>query len=328
MPKFQSSRDASLDLLKGGLVIGMVLDHVIKLLGRSDAHLLSYLTRFIDLVTFPSFLFVFGYTTQLAYFSKGLPVRKILLSCWNILLAFYVSGFGYEILVGTSRLSRSEAINILILRNVPAYSEFLVAFALTILVAAILFKPIELLTRSPVPFLVTVFFLWATTFIPYQEVTIPQLGLLIGSERFHAFPVLQYFPLFFMGIYCCQHKPPMGWLVAALVGVLGFVAYTVIVGDVKRFPPSLPWIIGSMACALIAFFVAQWGSTVAPLRKLLAPLGVNSLFYLVGSNLLIFALTGSAMGRGLGLASCVVATLLIVSTLFFLTTLVRPAKAT
>jgi len=63
------NRDYSLDVLKGLLVFGMIYSHV---MGDFDTHPLFsikwFLIALINIITFPGFMFCFGYAYQITYF--------------------------------------------------------------------------------------------------------------------------------------------------------------------------------------------------------------------------------------------------------------------
>src|SRR5437868_1945961 len=95
----QYSRVAAIDYMKSFLIIGMILGHTIQFLNTgSNSMVNSLLTRFsgyINLVTFPGFLFCFGYACYVAYLQKeNKEVRlKIFKTAIKILLAYYISAF-------------------------------------------------------------------------------------------------------------------------------------------------------------------------------------------------------------------------------------------
>jgi hypothetical protein len=126
----QGKRDLGIDVLKGMLVVGMIFSHVGRLLGI-NSWLLRELVTLSSIVSFPGFLFCFGYVAQVAYFS-GEPVklRRLLPGILRLILAFYISAISYELIIAHV-LSWEEYAAILIFWTIPAYSEFLPAFALT-----------------------------------------------------------------------------------------------------------------------------------------------------------------------------------------------------
>lgn len=55
------TRSSALDIFKGLLVFGMILAHVIQILGGRNNYLLTAISNYINLISFSGFLFAFGY---------------------------------------------------------------------------------------------------------------------------------------------------------------------------------------------------------------------------------------------------------------------------
>lgn len=125
-------RDNSLDIMKTLLVIGMVLAHSFQLLQVGDCHpaVVTYFSSYINIITFSSFVYVFGATTWLAYLRKEHTpdiCRRIKKAMIKLLIGFYISGMAYSLFVADN-FSIITIIKILILWYIPGYSEFLLSF--------------------------------------------------------------------------------------------------------------------------------------------------------------------------------------------------------
>src|SRR5689334_8713950 len=88
-----SNYDRGIDLFKGIITISMVLSHVISVMGNSRPEpITAILNTALQLQSFSAFVFAFGFTTQLSYFtSEELNWRKVLLTIARIIGAFYIS---------------------------------------------------------------------------------------------------------------------------------------------------------------------------------------------------------------------------------------------
>ena len=143
-------------------------------------------------------------------------------------------------------------------------------------------------------------------FLPYDRITVPQLALLIGSRSYVTFPVLQYFPFFLAGVAYTgarlRERLGMGGM-AVIFSVAGLVWY-VRHGLPERFPPHWAWIL--LPCFAIALLTAlchglcrlpgeKYWLPVEGLRRMLSHFGGASLYYLVGSNLVLFTLAGAGI---------------------------------
>lgn len=85
--------------------------------------------------------------------------------------------------------------------------------------------------------------------MPYDKITIYQIGLLIGSTQFQSFPILQYMPYFLIGIYFAKFNINFDnkILIGSLIGTLVFFCYYCIFKSIpERFPPSFPWTVSGM----------------------------------------------------------------------------------
>lgn len=287
-------RNISIDVLKGWLVSTMILAHTIQLFGSFT--MTDFLTsNYIGLTAYSTFLLCFGYTTQLSYFNAPeVNKQKILRTVLRILFAYYLSAISYEIFLGERSNDPSLYGSILSLSHIPFYSEFLLGFCLTLILAWLLNSPLKWLQSEPYLFFTTLVLLPFSTFIPYGWVSSTQIGLWIGAppEVSLTFPVLQYFPFFLIGRYLASEKvtPGKWWVSASIGGVLLFLLYFLLDGLPRRFPPDLAWILGAIPLAILGFVVSEKAAQITIIRRIFTPIGANSLFFLLLSNFLLFAL--------------------------------------
>jgi hypothetical protein len=246
----------------------------------------------------------------------------------RILIAFYLSGVAFRVFVSGRAPDRETMLPVVGLFDIPGWSEFLVSFALFVLLAALLRPALAWLLEHRAAFWVVFLALLATTFIPYDRVQVPQLGLLIGTEQFASFPVLQYLPFFLVGMYFHRFRVRfvpglfVGALVASAAGIIQVVSSGALPG---RFPPTLPWILLPMgllyALLLLARAVPEW----ALLVRWLGGIGTNVLTYLLLSNVVIFALSGTHPGLRLELSSALAFALALLACIAFVIRLSRRA---
>src|SRR5512143_1015199 len=103
MSQTQKQYNHDIDVMKAILVIGMIVDHAAILL--ADNHTRTITEEFktlIALVSFSGFLFCFGYTTWLAYFSKAPTFQRVFPSAMRPLVAYYISAYFYGLFVERS----------------------------------------------------------------------------------------------------------------------------------------------------------------------------------------------------------------------------------
>lgn len=295
------NRDVSLDLFKGILVIAMVYCHTIQFYGDSGLFPIEATWEtLINLAAFPGFLFAFGAAVSMAYLDKPLKTvwPRMLLAALRSLGAFYLSGIAFRVLREGRAFSAATVNRVLLLSDIPGWSEFLVAFALFALLSILLFKPLKLLRERPLWVAGVSLLCLAATFLPYERVTIPQIGLLVGTNEFACFPLLQYAPYYLAGIVFASNKKACGAaaLIASAVG--GALALSQ-GGLPERFPPSLGWVL-LPAGLIAALYLLAWGLAKIPFGKWerysplipLASLGRESLYYLLTTNILLFTFAG------------------------------------
>lgn len=319
-----NSKNYSIDFLKGLLVIGMILAHVIQFLGKWNVFTYE-ISSFMNCITFSGFFFCFGYVFYVAYLCKTLSVvwKRILITFFKTLIAFYISGICYCVL--KRGMNENWIWKILTLNQIPAYSEFLISFALVSLVGLIFFIPLQKLLEYKWITLTLGIILLFTTFIPYPKITSTQLGLLIGTKKFCAFPVLQYFPLWLAGAYFAKYK--IKWNRNIFVITFWCSVTYVISKHLKspllvRFSPSLLWIISPLFFIYCYYLISNVLSKYKYSNTIIK-IGQNSLFYLLISNIMIFLMTMILKRNSLSFTFCLFITLLVLLIIKYLISIIK-----
>lgn len=123
-PPKNVTRSSALDVFKGLLVFGMILAHIIQLLGNKNDFLLKAISTYINLISFSGFLFAFGYANYFAYFSKNFQSVKwrMFKTGLKILTAFYISGIAFRVIFEKKVIHFLDIIKIILLTDIPGYS--------------------------------------------------------------------------------------------------------------------------------------------------------------------------------------------------------------
>ncbi len=323
-------RDLKMDIFKGLLVIGMVYCHILQFfvpLGKNPVA--DYMTWYINSVTFAGFVFTFGYTSYIAYFSRPFieVYQRIIKAFIKLLCAFYISGLSFRVFVDHKPISWPLVKNILLLKDIPGWSEFIISFALYILIALILFYPLKKVVEIKPLFWVIVPLLLLTTLTPYEKVTLTQLGLFIGTTKFASFPVLQYLPLYLLGIYFKRYEIGINKFVligAGLLSGVGLVQMGLNGWQLPgRFPPTVFWII-LPSFALAIYYVLGYALQKMTINRYLLVLGQNTMVYLLLSNIIIFALSGVKGVRPLNSVTAFIGNIFLLSFITYLIQMSRP----
>lgn len=330
MSQIQKYYNPDIDVMKAILVIGMIADHALMLLADEPTRrLTAEFKSTVDLVSFSGFLFSFGYVTWLSYVSKAATFNRVFSSILRPLIAYYISAFFYMLFVERSYES-AEFAGILFFSKLAPFAEFMPAFSLMLALGILVRKPVARLLDYPYLFFMVVGALLLTSLLPTSWIQSPLLSLFIGSSKDVAasFPLMQYFPIYLMGMYFARYKiKPNLWI--GIAGIAGFYLFKNHLGDITRFPPSLTWIVVSLFFAITWYAISRLLSRWPPINRLFVPIGANSLLYLLASNILIFAFRGAMprLGGAMNLKVTLEVTIAILAVIYFLVQSMRRIDA-
>lgn len=294
----KTGRRREIDIMKGILTVTMILCHSIQFFGVEKDPVQGFLVNLINLTTFSGFLFCFGYVGSMAYFQKSWAegAWKMGKNAVRILIAFYISGIAYVALV-EGKIFRMDFIReVLFLRKYPGWSEFLVSFS-AILLAAIICFPVYRRLNGWILILLA-FISGVFCFIPYDTVHNSWLALLVGSRHYVTFPVVQYSFFFAAGIWFCKKEVRWKWQILLLclcMGIPCFYIYRTTGYLPERFPLSIWYLYGGSLFIYLYYLFSCFlekvqNSIVMRVTGYFERVGADSLYYLLFSNLMIFAL--------------------------------------
>ena len=292
-----------IDILKGLLTLQMIFAHCIQFytdLEKNTAAL--HISEYINLITFSGYLFCFGYASHLAYFSKERreASRRLLFNAGKLLASYYVSCFCYAIFVEQLPLRMDSVWELLLLKRLAGWSEFLFSFSLVMILELILFPLFTEKYKWGIGIMGCVAVLFC--FLPYREVGSIG-GSLIGGYGGAYFPVIPYSVYLLAGVWLARTQTGFlkGIFMVSLAGTIWhMIDYRWISGgQPSRFPLSFSFLVGA------AFFLYLYYLFSVMLEKrkegilirYLAKAGKNSLFYLLISNLIIFSIKATRFYR-------------------------------
>ncbi len=304
MTSQRGARDRSLDVFKGLLVVLMTWCHVLQFFGDSGLFPLNHtLETAANLLVFPGFVFAFGAAAAYAWYpsrwQQALP--RMGLAAGKALGAFYLSGLAFRVVREGKPFAWATLRRILLLQDLPGWSEFLAAFFGLALVAMLLYLPLRLIgkrTKLLLPLAATALLM---CLIPYDRVEHPWLRLFVGTTAYASFPVVQYLPYFLLGVaYARSGGRRWGLGATALVMTLGGLGRAAFLGQLpSRFPPDYGWVLLPAAGLGVLLLVAKgmvsvrlpgWLRVAA--ERVPGGMGANSLYYLLAGNLVLFTLAG------------------------------------
>lgn len=283
--------------MKAILTISMIFVHAIQMLPyfRNETksaiikECFDSLSMIIDITTFPSFLFCFGYVFYLAYLKDYENSKlKLLKNGVNTLIVYYISAFGI-FLIDYRSIEIENILDILLFNRIISYSEFLLSFSfisfLTVFTGKIILK-ITLNYKNLI--IISIFLLLLSLFIPYSKIPI-QLGIFIGSTKFSCFPIFLYFPYFLFGIYLAKNNIRFNKYVFIITFLLSLTSIIYIIFNnaiPERFPPSFFWLnlsfLYTYCLYLLCIKISKYDLGIFFKR-----VGENTLLYLLTSNLIL-----------------------------------------
>jgi fucose 4-O-acetylase-like acetyltransferase len=289
----QGKRVLALDVLKGLLILRMVFAHA-RLRFNLDMSWLASSEWIFQVTVFSGLFFAFGYGTYKAYLEKGEPPRRhIIYNIIKILLAYVLCGFVYGVFQ-LHVLSLQFMISLVRLDFLFYGSEFLLTYVIVLILLLIVPNFFRVVTRKDAIFWPVIAGLLFTTLIDYSQIKSISLGVLIGTETASSFPVVQYLPLYLLGIYLAQRRNHFSKFIFAgsIVSIIVlFIAHKN--GLVGRFPPTFYWIFGSLGMSYLLFLFSHFIARVNFLQKPLADVGRHALYWLVMSNLIIYTMSNT-----------------------------------
>lgn len=297
--QLEQTRERSVDILKGILVIQMVLCHCIQFFGNDSWPIQKQICDFINLTTFPGFLFAFGFACNYAYFSKSWKkaILRMVKTAVKMLLAFYISSICYIAFVEYDYYDPRVLLQVVRLEKYAGWSEFLASFFVIMLIGAALFVVFQ---RINVWILAGIGVMGlALTYLPYSRITNSWAALMVGSRDYITFPVLQYLFYFAAGVWLCKNGMKRWiWILTAVVllSVPEFLHYFG-TGDLSnRFPPDGAFLFGASVVVFLYYMLSRKLSDMNV--NILSVIGEDSIFYLLFTNIIIFAFAGSRFRQG------------------------------
>lgn len=311
-------RYENIDLMKGIITILMITAHVIQFFPSNQTGLRIF-SDYVNLTTFSGFLFCFGYACQIAYFQKQLlPINRIFIGFLKILIAYYISAFGFELLF-LKMNNINTLLSVLYFEHISGYSEFLLSFVFLYLTVLLGGSGIKKILTNNRTILITLACSLALTYINYKKISVPQLSPLIGHKQIPSFPIIQYFSYFVIGAFMAKNKIVFNKKLCILtfLSSMAFIIYWILKDKLPhRFPPSLLWIIGGYGFIYGYFLFSDWLSKKQfPLKSTLCYIGQKTLSCLVISNLILFILPYHIKQESIMLpyfVFCLIASLLII----------------
>ena len=303
-------REPGVDVLKGLAVCCMVFAHTVQLLPPGNGAYTWFAYYVVNVAAFPAFLFCFGYACRRAYLEKPRAVAAPRLAAGFVrtLAALYACGLAW--LACTGALGLKSAAKLALWLELPAYSEFLLSFALVYPLVWALHGALRRLVANGWAVALAAVCGLALTQLPYAPLRLPVVGALVGAQGLSVFPLAQYAGYFLAGAWFSGREKRFCVPVAvcAALGTAAFYGAAALQGEYPaRFPPAALWVAGGAGWVYAGWLLCMRAGGTRAVRALgLAYLGRHSLWFLVASNMMLFVLHRAGLRPGvLGLPGSV-----------------------
>ncbi|TWP29028.1 hypothetical protein ETU08_04665 [Apibacter muscae] len=333
------------------LLLGMLLGHTLFFVYDRDLFfskyyvdnkyfLLALVAEFLHLITFSGYFFCWGFLCNIVYFNSSKPKqvrKKIFYSAIRMLIAYYISAFSYRFLFDPG-IKKTNVINILKLKDVPGFSEFILAYFGLMLVILIFFPWIRKISKLNGYYIIlfSILLFSLSYIIPYDKIG-ARLGLYLGSTKYALFPILLYFPYFLLGVYFSKSKrikQNVFVIIFLMFGTASYIVYFYKKGvPPTRFPPRFEWLVGAMFFVYMYYVISicldKWivknnNYNMKNLSNFAILLGQNTLFYLILSNIFLFAY--DSIFEKQNIFNTIIIYLIVIFVPYYLLIIARPIK--
>ena len=308
-------RSADLDLFKTILTIGMIFAHVVQLADFTPGRVEQDLSLYANLVTFSGFMLAFGLGVGRSERSTGKTLVAKVRAPLTLYAAYSLSSVAFIVLVERRGIDAKTLVDLLVMRRLHGYSEFLASFFLLSVVTTLFRGQVVALGRSfwapPLAALVGVA---ACAFAP-TAVDWPFVGALFGTAAFPTFPLPQYGFWFVAGLHAARGGQWQA-LWCGLLAAAATAAFCLVWRDSgmlpARFPPSALWVFGAAFPLTVTLWLVRLIARRTALPDWTLMPGRHVLFFLVASNVALFANRFVNGKSFLNLAEVTAATVLLI----------------
>lgn len=293
----QKKRYQHLDIMKIIFLFLMILNHVIAFYSLNTTWKKD-LCLHINVIAYSGFMFCLGQGMQIAYFDKTRKeVAPKLAKHFLLTMAVYYTCSIFFFCMPT--ISLPDVVDVLLLRKIVGYTEFIFSMALVYLVVLVFFNLFQKIISDKKWMILAIVTCLIATFFPYQLIKSRVLTLLIGGVAYEtSYPFLQYAPYFLLGAYLQKNKVKysLSLLIGTGVCTSIFVLYRALHnwGYPERFPPDIFWILGGAFFVYVVYLLSLKLSTlkcfaIKQVAFLIELMGSHMIIYLFVSTIVLFA---------------------------------------
>ncbi|MBD3311575.1 MAG: acyltransferase family protein [Candidatus Magasanikbacteria bacterium] len=299
--KSKKTRFYEIDFLRGSAIFFMIITHVNAVFQSEYDLVLDKLTWWGATVCFTVFLFCFAFIYGLKLMrQKKLKIYREI-KRFLILLAVYLTSAAIAHFFLQRSIDRDTLLSILQFKYLPPYTEFIITFAIYVLVLIFAQKFFKYLLKKPITFIIFSFLIYGLSIYLYKvdggTGTINDIkALFVGHEHVHSFGVLSYFPVFTLGMisgYIAESKKKRRLinfilLIISLALVFALISYNL--SSWYRFPPSVLFLSYGISYCFAIILLYKIIRKLGFIKKYILFLGKNALFIFLANVVVILGL--------------------------------------
>lgn len=286
-------RFEDIDLLKGLAVILMSFVHVNSLLFVEPFGVLDDLTFIGSTVCFIIFLFAFSFLQGKKLLEGKIDsLSKILKKIATLYIWYLILGI-CSVLLHKGGVTIFQIIEIGLLKSLPLYVEFLIAFIWFTILIKIFGKIIIKLLEYPYILFISALVIYAAGMFMFNIEAHSDLLIwfkmhFVGNFDTHVFPVFQYMPVYIVGILMARYGNQKKYLGFAIFCVSILIILSVFSLSVwYRWPPSILYLVEGILFVFASLYIFEYIKNVRTLN-FIKTFGADSLLSLVVVTVLAF----------------------------------------
>lgn len=319
-------RDVSVDVLRGFAIVFMILGHSIFFRFGLTSWPLNMLLNFANNFCYVTFLFTFGYGSYYFMLKPKLDKersQRIRTRIVSLVIMYYVAAglsimSSYDLSLWNISLIFQELRRVLLFEYFPGFTEYLPSFAIytAVLYLAKLSKvKIEKYLQPKMAALTlvaaTIISVATNIAIVLSKVNFPSyIRLFVGSSSTYDFPVMQYLPVFLLGIVVAKlisTRETQGRLslvvfayISLLISLILTYSFNItaaygikleMINTGLRWPPSLLFLISGISKTMLFFVISIYMVELKVMNtvwKFLNYMGRRSMGFLLFHLIILF----------------------------------------
>ncbi|MCA9392307.1 hypothetical protein KC614_03835 [candidate division WWE3 bacterium] len=300
----KTSRDETLDFLRGSAVLFMIVCHAFVLLYSGKLLVMDLLVFWGATVCFTIFLFVFSVIYARKINNGRLQLSKELRRVLTFIVGYFIVAF-WVVFWSFPDVIKDGAywvFRVLSLYYMPAFTEFVITFAWFVLLFLILQRPIKAMLKRMSSTVIVTATLYVLAGVLYTMTADTLLwrtigAQLVGFRDFHIFGVLSYMPVAGFGLWWGSREfkddnvrmvSARNWFVV-LLALFVFLRVTGL-SSWHRWPPSIYFMLYGFTFTFLAIWQFDWIKKLGRVYKFVLSVGKNAFVYYLGHLLILMPL--------------------------------------